>query len=199
MLRNSPFDKVVYLDFETTGLDYKTNYPIEVAAKSSTGEVYNELIKVPFGIRLRDFIVKYTGITDEMLRADGKVITEIQRELSKIIDDRTLVVAHNAAFDLAYLSEYYEIVPKYFLCTRTAWFLTEPDKSSSLQEIVKCHLGDIKQEHRAKGDVELLEAVANLLVERHKEGMMFFINKMVQTPERELMYVPENAEVLRFT
>lgn len=202
------YKAVAVIDFETTGLDPNNEYPIEVAAlkkyidNQNSGEdqeeVYSSLIKLPTNVELSDFIKELTGLTTEIVNECGKELKEVKHFLNELLKDDTLVVAHNANFDLGYLFHHFQIEVKDFLCTRTIEFLTNPDKSCSLEPTYSRYFGNVKQSHRALSDVFMTMELLEKHYEIHGEGINFFLNKMVNTPERGLLYTPSNATVLDF-
>lgn len=202
------YKAVAVVDFETSGLDPKQEYPIEVAvfkkymdgenSQNNHEEVYSSLIKLPNNVELSEFITNFTGLTTEKVNTSGKELGEVQHILKELLKDDTLVVAHNASFDLGYLFHHFQIEPKGFLCTRTIEFLTNPDKSSSLEPTYSRYFGEVKQSHRALGDVFMTMELLEKHHAVHGEAINFFLNKMVITPERGLLYTPNNATVLDF-
>ncbi|MGN7359975.1 3'-5' exonuclease [Paenibacillus sp. SAF-054] len=94
---------ITVFDFETTGLNAQTERVIEMAAIRVTGgEIvtsFHALVKP--GRLLEPKITEITGITDEML-TDAMDEALAFRILRNIMGD-SLLVAHNAAFDLQFL------------------------------------------------------------------------------------------------
>lgn len=105
---------VVLFDTETTGLSFSRDEIIEFAAVrlelsegsfSVTSEV-DELIATTGGRSLPPRITELTGITDEMLRADGIDKAQFSAVLSELFRPETMLVAYNAQFDLLFLYEF---------------------------------------------------------------------------------------------
>src|SRR5699024_5206492 len=113
-------------------------------------------------------------------------------------DEETLVIAHNANFDLGFLSHHFNVQPKNFMCTRSIEFLTNPHLSSSLKDVYPRYFGDKEQTHRALDDVLMTFEVFEEQSGLHGDTFKFFLNKVVATPERSLSFVPYNAIVLDF-
>ena len=74
------YRSIVVFDTETSGLDFKNDRIIELAAiklnRNEHGKVYvdrevDEFVKLPEGRELTPFVVNLTGITDEMLLEKG--------------------------------------------------------------------------------------------------------------------------------
>lgn len=106
---------VVFFDTETTGLDAQSCQIIELAAirieqtdhgTLRVADSADVFIKLPEGQKIPEKITELTGITDEMLEAEG--ITEAEaaaRFIDMIRGLPALLVAHNAQFDLLFIRE----------------------------------------------------------------------------------------------
>lgn len=98
----------IAVDTETTGLDFDLCNIIEIGAvKVENGEIvdsFKTLIKVDE--KLPPFIVHLTGITDEML-ADAPSLNEVMTDFDAFVGD-SILLAHNAAFDMNFLYTAYE-------------------------------------------------------------------------------------------
>lgn len=105
------YDRLVFFDTETTGLDAKKCQIIELAmvvvTKDGEQEAYDKFVKIPVGSHIPQEVVDITGITDEMVE-DG--ISEAKAALeffhySHGEDLKTLLIAHNCQFDLGFTRE----------------------------------------------------------------------------------------------
>jgi len=168
------FKSIVVFDTETTGLNFKSDRIIELAAikliKNERGKVVferevDEFIRLPEGKTLDPFIVNLTGITDEMLLKHG-ISYEAAAELfySLICDGPTLLVAHNAQLDLMFtrtLLKGYKIeCPLKFLDTLTVYKDRRPYPHKLENAILAYNLEDkVKNSHRAIDDVRALVEV----------------------------------------
>ena len=98
----------VAVDTETTGLDFDLCNIIEISAvKVENGQIvdsFKSLIKVDE--KLPPFIVHLTGITEEML-ADAPSLNEVITDFDAFVSD-SILLAHNAAFDMNFLYTAYE-------------------------------------------------------------------------------------------
>lgn len=186
----------VVIDFETTGLDYKTNQITEVAL-IKYDEVFNELgsfntvVKLKPGNVLSDFIKQLTGLTEDLL---VKGIDEglAMKMINSFIDKDTIVVAQYAPFDLAFMSKY-AIVPKRYICTKSLTSQVEPGVSSSLKPTCE-RLGiQLDNAHRAFSDVK---ATAEVLKIRLKQNIKFIENIIVKSPDRDLEFIPLNTNFI---
>lgn len=97
-------NNVTVFDFETTGLDPANDRVIEMAAiRIRDGEVVSQfqtIVSQP--IELPDKITKITGITPELMQRGMDEATAFKILIRFMYED-ALLVAHNAAFDLAFL------------------------------------------------------------------------------------------------
>ena len=99
-------DPIVFFDFETTGLCPKKEVIIEVAAvKYIPGATEHPHISHLIAIDrpLPSFITKLTGITDDMLRAQGRRMDVVLDEFIEFIGPHP-VVAFNINFDARFLN-----------------------------------------------------------------------------------------------
>lgn len=117
----SKYKSVVFFDTETTGLDADTCQIIELAAirieqtDRGTLRIYNSpdperssadmFVKLPEGEKLPEKISELTGITDTMLESEGIPEHKAAGYFCDIIrGNGVLLVAHNAQFDLGFIS-----------------------------------------------------------------------------------------------
>ena len=95
----------VVVDIETTGFSPKWEEITEIGAiKVVGGKIacqMQSLIKIKK--RVPPEVTKLTGITDEMLAADGKPLRDVMMELLAFIEDLP-IVAHNSRFDLSFIN-----------------------------------------------------------------------------------------------
>lgn len=106
------YDAVVVLDTETTGIGFRQEEIIELAAVRlvpadgalvSAGEM-DDLIRLPPGRTVPPFIENLTGITNERLSAEGVLAQDSCRRFAGLLEgERLLLAAYNAHFDLSFL------------------------------------------------------------------------------------------------
>jgi len=99
-------DPIVFFDFETTGLSSETDAIIEIAAVKYVpgAESYPHMRHLILVDRpLPRFITKLTGITDEMLRTDGRPMEDVLDEFIEFAGSHD-VVAFNINFDARFLN-----------------------------------------------------------------------------------------------
>ena len=96
----------VVFDFETTGVDFMNNGIAEIGAVKIAGgritEQFTTLVKPDYPISSE--ITALTGITYEMVK-DAPKIEQVLPDFIKFIE-YSVIVAHNAAFDTAFLRRF---------------------------------------------------------------------------------------------
>ena len=194
--------RLIFIDFETTGLSYREDCPTELGILETDleGNViseYESLIKLPKGKTVPKFITDLTGITTEKLEVEGKEIEEVKKEIEGYFTGDELVIAHHASFDLGFLKGHFDIEPNNFMCTRVAWSDFERE-SASLQNIYNRHFGQKIQEHRALEDVYMLKLIYFKWKQLNKgnKDIQEYVNILKEMEGRKLDYVPYNALVL---
>lgn len=109
----SSANSIVVLDFETTGLSPdQGDRAIEIGAvRIEAGEVVESFQRLMNpGRRVSQFIVDYTGITNDML-SGAPSCEEAMDEFSEFIGDSNLL-AHNASFDKRFLDAELQAISK---------------------------------------------------------------------------------------
>ena len=95
----------VVLDIETTGINDATDQIIEIGAISvkdgNVAEEFSALLKID--TQLPKGIIELTGITDEILREQGRDVREALEELKEFCGDSELVGHNIALFDMNFL------------------------------------------------------------------------------------------------
>ena len=160
------FDRMIVLDFETTGLQpgYR---PVEIAwlefdsiykVSESVTSLIDPQIPIEPGAQ------KVHGISSEMLAGKPTLEQFLQGEhADKFADEHVLVVAHNAAFDLPMFAPFCKKATS--LCTmRLAQALYPTAENHKLQTLAAMFAVDVEPTHRAMADVgacfELLRTIA---------------------------------------
>lgn len=210
MMKDFGLTGIAFIDFETTGLDPQQCHPTEIAIRKigigvlggMYDKQYESLIQLPEGVEISEFITGLTGLTTEKVNSEGRPLMEIIPEVQELIDNKTLVVAQSANFDLGYLSVHFGIEPAHFICTKTIEFMTAPHLSTSLNEVHKRYAPEetFEQTHRAMDDVNMLFDIFYGQKQLHGDvGLYFFRNKIAVPPERPLVYTPYNATILDYS
>lgn len=200
-------DKIVFFDFETTGLSHTEDHPTEIAVKvfhkGKRFTEYESMIQLPEGVEVSKYITKLTGLTTKKVNSEGKSKDQVKQELIEFLGDidNAHFVAHFASFDLGFLMHHFGIEPKLFICTKSVSTLTDPTRKSSLQACYDHYYPEreFAQTHRAMDDVNMMiEVMIAQLREVGTPAFEFFKNRLVSMPSRELRYVPSNAIVVDF-
>lgn len=182
----------VVLDFETTGLDFRTEQVTEIGAVK-LDENFNEVGSFHTFVQTTKGRKPHpvSGITEEMT-ANGMPEGKAFSFLAQFIADAT-VVAQYAPFDLAFLAQHY-LNPRKFICTKSMTSKVEPELSSSLGPTCE-RLGiDLKNAHRALDDAR---ATAQVLKHRVQvDGLTNFENVLVVTEGRPLAFIPRATEYI---
>lgn len=171
--------KILGLDFETQHAEPKTTPVTEVGARlfywageryrnqekvlGETLATYNSLVYHPGYPPQTPQIVALTGISDDMLKAKGKMPTEVMPEVIKLVEQAEIVWVHNKRFDKNVFES---------LCTRLKLIYPERPWLCTMSDLpwpthLTCHkLGhlaldmgipmDGRELHRAINDVDLM-------------------------------------------
>ncbi|MEE1279524.1 MAG: 3'-5' exonuclease [Oscillospiraceae bacterium] len=208
------YKSIVVFDTETTGLNFSTDQIIELAAvkiiKNERGKVVidsemDEFISLPEGQKLDPFVVNLTGITDEMLLEKGisyKEAAKLFYDMS--CDGPTLLVAHNAQFDLMFTRNLLRGC-KYsccldFLDTLTVYKDRRPYPHKLKDAITAYGLdGKVQNSHRAIDDVKALVEVL-MAMDSERPDLEQYINLFGFNPKygisgekiRGVRYVPQS-------
>lgn len=194
-----PQELFTVFDIETTGLDHTQDQIIEIAAiQTNLVEEVGRLrlmVKLREGTVLPDEIKELTGIREREL-VDGYP-EELAAVIFGLFTAGTTVVAHNAAFDLAFLDKF-GIRPPFFLCTRSMAKLENPDESPSLASVCERFGIELNGHHRAMNDVEATVQVLKTLIPRLEEKgiqRIDYHNLVIDSEERPLKFIPKHAQV----
>lgn len=192
-------NSIVLFDTETTGLDCESCEIIELAALKLKSNTYGNpridqklelFIKLPEGQKVPQKIVELTGITDALLEKEGVSRAEAAAMLAVMLSDGpTLMVAHNAHFDVSFVGAMLRKENKLptaklaVLDTLTVY----KDRRSyphKLENAIEAYnLQDkVKNSHRAIDDVlalyEVLKAMAN-----ERDDLTAYINLIGYNPK----------------
>ncbi len=170
------------VDLETTGASASTGNAItEIGAvKVKGGDVIGEFETfVNPKIPLPEYITDLTGITDEMLE-DAPTITEIFNSFLEFIeegvkrDEKIVMVAHNAPFDLSFLKVAAESVktpwPNYSVLDTVQLARKTVDKyevgNYKLGNLANYFNTEVSPTHRALDDAKTTVEILHRLIER---------------------------------
>ncbi len=107
----SKYDRLFLFDTETTGLQYSRDEIIEFAAvvverrdgQAVIVEEYDELIALSPGGFVPPMIEQLTGITNQDLKERGIPKERLCKDIARMLQGNTLLLAYNAHFDLSFL------------------------------------------------------------------------------------------------
>ena len=184
------YKNIVVFDTETTGLNFDKDQIIELAAVKLTRDdrgnlvferEIDEFIRLLDGQKLDPFIVNLTGITDEMLEKDGITYSEASDIFYSLISDApTLLVAHNAQFDLMFVRRLLK-GKKFthaldFLDSLTVYKDRRPFPHK-LQNAIEAYglEGKVQNSHRAIDDVKALVEVL-IAMDMERTDLHLYIN-----------------------
>ena len=191
--------KLIFFDTETTGNEQK-DFLIQIAykihsAKGETGKNnFVGLYKPPIKILPEASAVHH--ITNKMV-ADKQTFQESKERLliKNLFEDKnTVVIAHNAPFDLTMIKKE-GITPINFICTlKLARYLDPEEKIGRYNLQYLRYLLEIEIDataHDAMGDVlvleKLFERLKNKLIEQEKINEDEAIKKMIEISGRPLL------------
>jgi DNA polymerase III epsilon subunit family exonuclease len=189
-----------FLDCETTGLSPRYGDKIcEIALlKVRGGEVqesYQTLVNP--GRPISPGAMAVNGITDAMVK-DAPSFSEIAEKLIRIIGD-SVIVAHNAKFDLGFLSTQFQnariplfdnvVIDTLLLARRHYHF-----PSNSLGNICTFLNFSVKDEHRAMGDVVLTRMVLERFLADLKERGIATLEEIISL-QGGLLVLQRNGEI----
>ncbi|MCY9760381.1 3'-5' exonuclease [Paenibacillus alvei] len=183
------------IDLESTGLDHEMDHITEIAAIRTDGtrEIgrFHTLVSLPNGVAIPPEVTTITGIkTEDLVGAPTEWDALLALEAFAY---GTTVVAHNAPFDLAFISRVFS--PERFVCTRALSKLVEPRESASLKDVCARHGIELNGHHRAMNDVEATVKALEVLRSMAEVRRVLYRNVVIDSDERPLRYVPPHAIV----
>lgn len=194
----------VAFDTETTGLDCGRDYMTEIGAVkfNSKGEIarFDQLIKPP--VPIPKFLENLTHITNEMV-ADCPCASKVLQDFLLFLNGKeTVLIAHNAQFDLGFLNmEMIRMglpsVPNITIDSLplARWvypeFRQESEKGQyKLQTLAKRFNVEVLSAHRADDDARVLMEIFHRILKdsipRQKDFDENMIGKMEQPVQLEL-------------
>lgn len=193
---NARYDNLVFFDVETTGFDAdKADRIIELAAiqvdKGGNCRQEDLLVQLPEGRSVPDKIVNLTGITDLMLLT-GVTDEEAARVFDSMLKpswaSHTLLIAHNAQFDLNFtafmfmrhMKEHPEWLNHFMECDYLDTLTVYKDRRAYPHKlesaIISYNLQDrVQNTHRAIDDVMALFEVAKAM-EAERADLLTYVN-----------------------
>lgn len=187
--------KIIVFDIETTGFSPFSEEITEVGFIVLDGQtldvvkLFDSLVKVDKKIPPK--VVELTGITNELTDKYGISKQEMKDILTKEFDD-AILVAHNAPFDLSFMSAHFDIDPKFFYDTLSLSRIAYPEEKKHNLKAVCDRIGvNLEGHHRAINDCM---ATVGILTHMFKEYDGWkHINKL-HTGGRGLKYQPTHTK-----
>lgn len=195
---------VVFFDTETTGLNAEVDQIIELAAMRIEQTEHGTLrmanhadifVKLPEGLHIPEKIVQLTGITDEILEAEGVPEAEAAAIFTDMIrNDKgpVLLSAHNAQFDLLFGREMLRrhagdgeemLEAADYLDTLTVYKDRRAYPHKLANAIVAYKLQDkVKNSHRAIDDVAALFEVCKAM-DNERADLLNYVNLFGYNPK----------------
>lgn len=179
---------IIYLDLETTSLD-ETARIVQLAYKNTeTGETVNEFFKPPVPISFGAMATHH--VTEQMVADKPAFDGSSQKETLITLLQNSILVAHNASYDMGVLKTEGVETPEHIDTLRVARHLIESD-SYQLQYLrYSLALNVEAAAHDALGDILVLEKLFEKLIDVANEKFDFssmeqaiekFV-KLTQTP-----------------
>jgi|SRR5215204_698961 len=151
-------NKFLFLDTETTGL--KNPRMIQLAYSTNDQPLVNLRYKPPIPIELMAMATHH--ITEEMVKDQLTFENSIQKNLLQELLDQSVMIAHNAQFDMMVLKNEGVRVKSWICTQRLAMYLydLESYKLQYLRYHFGCKFGDQNiRAHDAEGDIIVLREV----------------------------------------
>lgn len=183
------YKKALIFDFETTGLSAYNDQIIEIGALSlnlvdGRFQIQDELsCLVKTSKPLPPKITEITNITDEMLAKEGITEEEAYKQLKKMYDEDTLLIAYNIQFDLGFLKALFRKFenPSFVILNDIldimAVYKDRHKYPHRLENAVETYGVEMKSTHRALDDVKATYAVLKAL-QQEKSNIYHYVNKI---------------------
>jgi len=186
---------IIFLDTETT--DLENPRLVQLAYKhASSGDIVNEYFKPPVPITYGAMAVHH--ITNEIV-ADKPSFSGSAYQLTLIEVARdSVIVAHNAKFDISTLKNEDITVTNFIDTMRVAQHLISSDRYSLQFLRYFLNLNVTGAAHDALGDVLVLEALFNYLVSQAKNKYSFSSEQELVQKMIELTNAPLLIDVFTF-
>lgn len=172
------------LDIETTGGQFNEEGITEIAIYKFDGhEIVDQFISlVNPEIPIQPFVIKLTGINNEMLKSAPK-FHEVAKRIIEITKD-CIIVAHNAVFDYRILcTEFrrlgYEFNAKNLCTVELSQRLLPEQPSHSLGKLVRALGIPMADRHRASGDAMATVKLFKILLEKDLEKII--VKELIKT------------------
>lgn len=205
------YDYVVFFDTKTTGLDPECSYITELAAIKVVKEeeqgwvtdIISSLLKLPENVVIPEFLEKLTGITNEVIREEGRDWNMVYNEFSSLFekDRKGLVIAYNAQFDLMFMQHQFPAFKELdvdYLDSLTVFREIEAYPHKLADAIERFDLQGCRNSHCAADDTAALIMVTEVL--NNRCNLLDYINRFGYVPKYgkpknkidKINYFPQN-------
>ena len=209
--KRQKYDYVVFFDTETTGLDPECSYITELAAIKVVKEeeqgwvtdIISSLLKLPENVVIPEFLEKLTGITNEVIREEGRDWNMVYNEFSSLFekDRKGLVIAYNAQFDLMFMQHQFPAFKELdvdYLDSLTVFREIEAYPHKLADAIERFDLQGCRNSHCAADDTAALIMVTEVL--NNRCNLLDYINRFGYVPKYgkpknkidKINYFPQN-------
>ncbi|WP_197408116.1 MULTISPECIES: exonuclease domain-containing protein [unclassified Guyparkeria] len=167
----APFDRLAFVDLETTGTrptrDRITEVAIIPVDQGVVGEPLQSLVDP--GVAIPPTITRLTGISDAMVEG-APAFVRLVDAVAERLEGRWLV-AHNARFDAGFLRNAFRAAGRVLtlreLCTvKLSRRLDRGERRHNLDSLISRHQLPVGDRHRAMGDCQALPALLARFIER---------------------------------
>jgi DNA polymerase III alpha subunit (gram-positive type) len=162
-------DTLLFLDTETTGIDPMIDRLVQIAYKHQ-GKIFSSYFRPPLPISVKSMSISH--ITNKMVENEDEFSnSQMKRDLTELLKD-SILVAHNASFDVDMLYNEGITAPKYIDTLKVIRFLDEDNQipEYGLQYLRYFLDMDIEAKaHDAVGDILVLEKLFEYLLNRMME------------------------------
>ena len=205
------YQEIIIFDFETTGLNAKTDDIIDIGLiKLTPAGRFNFSFLLRTDKKLSDEIVNLTHISNSLLEKDGEDRSLVANRLNYLLNSRsTLLVGYNVNFDLGFLLEFAKKYGFYEKITSFDYIdvmtIFKDDKFSyphKLADAIRHYLvGGVSNTHRAFDDAEATLGVFQEMC-KSSDDILNYTNVFGFNPKYErtlirlpgIRYVPQPYE-----
>lgn len=191
----TPPHDLVFLDFETTGLEIGNESIIEVGAckvdQRGQEHFFQELVKPVADIK--PLITQITGINNEMIK-NAPPLKDVLQAFMEFCGNAQ-IVAHNAQFDVPWLitslmRHQFEVPFNQVLCT-LKWAKTIEDGKRSLGALSKkYHIGH-ENAHRALADAVVTKSLFYIYDKEHENPPFESIDRYIDISKKITAQFPD--------
>lgn len=184
------YEKIIYFDTETTGLNYYSDTITELAYFiEDEKNAQDKYIKISKNQHYSQEARDVTGITREFLDAHGEDRETVMTEFYDTIYDKeqTLLIAHNISFDISFIkSEFTKLGLEWkkidVLDTLTVFKDMAPFPHKLKDAINYFNIKGVQNTHRAIDDVLALKAVTEHMIIVN-QNLQHYINLIGYNPK----------------